>query len=86
MLPRDVLDVTRNGAGQHRTARTLRFATLRLHDFDPAHLWHAYVTNLRTDSRFKDLVRDLGRVDYWRKAGNWGDFCKPVGKDDFECH
>jgi hypothetical protein len=25
-------------------------------------------------------------VDYFRASGNWGDFCKPVGKDDFECH
>jgi len=23
-------------------------------------------------------------VDYWKTNG-WGDFCKPVGKDDFEC-
>ena len=54
--------------------------------FEPAHLWHAYVTNLRTDSRFKDLVKYSGLVDYWRTTGNWGDFWTPVGKDDFECH
>jgi len=23
--------------------------------------------------------------DYWRETGKWGDFCKPVGADDFEC-
>jgi hypothetical protein len=34
---------------------------------------------------FKDLVRDLGLVDYWRTSGKWSDFCHPVGEDDFEC-
>ena len=41
---------------------------------------------LRTDPRFKVIVRDLGLVDYWRASDKWGDFCKPSGKDDFECH
>jgi TolB-like protein len=49
-------------------------------------LWQPYKTNLRSDARFKDIVRDLGLVDYWRTTGSWGDFCKPVGTDDFECH
>jgi uncharacterized protein (DUF885 family) len=49
-------------------------------------LWSPFKTNLRTDPRFKDIVRGLGLVDYWRASGNWGDFCKPLGTDDFECH
>ncbi len=40
----------------------------------------------RDSASFKGLVRDLGLVDYWRSSGQWSDFCKPVGKDDFECH
>lgn len=34
---------------------------------------------------FKDLVREVGLVDYRRSSGNWGDFCYPVSNDDFEC-
>ena len=35
---------------------------------------------------FKDLVTKIGLVHYWRTTGNWGEFCHPVGKDDFECN
>jgi TolB-like protein len=49
-------------------------------------VWYPYVTGLRGDPRFKAIARDQGYADYWRKSGEWGDFCKPVGTDDFECH
>ena len=48
-------------------------------------LWYPYKTGLRQDPRFKQLVRDIGLVDYWRNTGNWGDFCKATSGDDFEC-
>jgi TolB-like protein len=35
-------------------------------------------------SGFKDLVRDIGLVDYWKKRG-WPDKCRAKGEDDFEC-
>ena len=50
-------------------------------------IWDASIhSGLRTDPGFKHLLRELGIVDYWRASGNWGDFCNPVGNDDFECH
>ena len=49
-------------------------------------IWMPYRSPVRRDPRFKQLVRDLGLVDYWRKSGNWGDLCKPAGTDDFECN
>lgn len=49
-------------------------------------IWRPDLAPVRRLPEFKDIVRDLGLVDYWRATGNWGEFCKPVGKDDFECH
>jgi adenylate cyclase len=48
-------------------------------------MWRPIHKGMRRLPGFKDLVRDLGLVDYWRKSGNWGDYCKPVGDDDFVC-
>jgi len=48
-------------------------------------IWNPPLTEMRRLPGFKDLVRDLKLVDYWRATGNWGEFCRPVGEDDFEC-
>ena len=48
-------------------------------------IWRPFRNPLRADPRFKDIVRDLGLVDYYRESGNWGDFCRPLPADDFTC-
>jgi TolB-like protein len=75
----------------HFGDKDLALATLRRNLIDLRGVglhepWLPFETNLRADPRFKELLRDLGLVDYFRASGNWGDFCKPIGKDDFECH
>ena len=47
--------------------------------------WRPINRNMRKLPGFKDYLRKIGLVDYWRKSGNWGDFCHPIGDDDFEC-
>jgi len=49
-------------------------------------LWIPLFKEMRRLSGFKKLIIDLGLVDYWRATGKWGDFCKPIGENDFECH
>jgi hypothetical protein len=48
-------------------------------------LWYPLLGDARKDPRFKAIVRKIGFVDLWRKTGQWGDFCRPLGADDFEC-
>jgi adenylate cyclase len=47
-------------------------------------IWGVLLKKARKTQAFKQLVRDLGLYDYWRKSGKWGDFARPVGDDDFE--
>jgi hypothetical protein len=48
-------------------------------------LWIAPYSALRTLPGYKALMREVGLADYWRPTGDWGDVCRPVGDDDFEC-
>jgi TolB-like protein/tetratricopeptide (TPR) repeat protein len=48
-------------------------------------LWIAPYSTLRTLPGYKALLRETGLADYWRQTGDWGDVCRPVGADDFEC-
>jgi len=47
-------------------------------------LWWSFPTGLRRDPRFKTIVQEMGLVDYWRETGQWGEFARPRGEDDFE--
>lgn len=47
-------------------------------------LWEPIYHGMRKLPGFKDLVREMGLVDYWLTYG-WADACHPVGDNDFEC-
>ncbi len=49
-------------------------------------IWFPLMKQVRRTPAFKQLVRDLGLYDYWRASGQWGDFARPVGADDFEIY
>ena len=49
-------------------------------------IWFPFLRDVRKTAAFKQFVRDLGIDDYWRKSGQWGDFARPVGDDDFEIY
>jgi len=72
--------------GEHELALQLWKELIGLGlDINPL-IWRPIHKGMRQLPGFKDLVREMGLVDYWRKSGNWGDFCRPVGADDFECN
>ena len=48
-------------------------------------LWITPYSGLRSRPEFKKLLIETGVADYWRQTGKWGDGCKPVGADDFQC-
>jgi hypothetical protein len=73
--PAGALELYRSHVDQFRAAR--RNAVT----FD---IWGPVLHDMRKLPGFKDLAREMGLVDYWRTYG-WGDFCKPIGTDDFVC-
>jgi TolB-like protein/DNA-binding winged helix-turn-helix (wHTH) protein/tetratricopeptide (TPR) repeat protein len=48
------------------------------------YIWTPGMQPVRVHPEFKQLVKDLNLVTYWRHYG-WPDHCHPVGTDDFEC-
>ena len=47
--------------------------------------WHPLFRDMRKLPSFKALVREVGLLAYWQTTGEWGDYARPVGTDDFEC-
>ena len=78
-----------DAAGDGETALKSLSAFLAENGDDYAAYWELWTTpysNIRTLPGFKTLLRDAGIVEYWRATGQWGNFCRPLGEDDFECH
>jgi TolB-like protein len=48
-------------------------------------LWILPYSGVRSHPGFKALLREAGVVDAWREAGAWGDGCRPLGREDFQC-
>ncbi len=65
-------------------AAALRRYAIDFHAPRVAGIWHSALTAARRTPAFKQILRDLGLVDYWLASGKWGDFARPVGDDDFE--
>jgi TolB-like protein len=68
------------------TLAALRRSYVDLRGTNIGILWRPYRSDVRSDARFKEILRDLGLVDYFRTSGKWGDFCRPLSADEFECH
>jgi TolB-like protein len=47
-------------------------------------IWLPIMQETRKTTRFKEFVKEIGLVDYWKEYG-WPDLCRPVGDDDFVC-
>ena len=46
--------------------------------------WHPTYAQVRKTARFKNVVRDLGLVEYWEARG-WLPQCRPTQANDFTC-
>jgi len=46
--------------------------------------WRLVARGQGSNPKLKQLFREMGLVDYWKKHG-WPDRCRPKGEDDFEC-
>jgi TolB-like protein len=49
-----------------------------------AYAWVPVFGELRQLEGFRDLMREIGLVDYWQTRG-WPDTCRPLGDDNFVC-
>ena len=46
--------------------------------------WIPALSDVRASPGFRELMREIGMVEYWETYG-WGEFCRPVDAETFEC-
>ena len=56
----------------------------RLNAQNALQFWLPSMREVRQLPRFKEFMREIGLVDYWKQFG-YPMLCRPVGADDFEC-
>jgi tetratricopeptide (TPR) repeat protein len=61
------------------------FADGSMHHQNYWYFWTMPHSGIRAHPEFKRLLIKTGVADYWRRTGRWGDGCKPIGADDFQC-
>ena len=61
------------------------FGDGRLHHRTYWQFWTTPHSGIRAHPEFKRLLIQTGVADYWRQSGRWGDGCRLVGADDFQC-
>ena len=45
--------------------------------------WSPHMQQVRRLRRFKELIREVGFIEYWNEYG-WPDMCRPLGGNDSE--
>jgi hypothetical protein len=58
--------------------------SVKLHTLGLFYIWAPIMREVRQLPRFKEFVKEIGLIDYWKKYG-WPDLCRPVGEDGFVC-
>lgn len=47
-------------------------------------VWQPVIRKVRQTHLFKELLKEIGLVDYWKEYG-WPDLCRPLDNGNFEC-
>jgi TolB-like protein len=83
---RDITDISILAAyfGDPEFAMDTMEKSIRKHAGGLFKIWYPVMKEVRQLPRFKEFVREIGLVDYWKEYG-WPDLCRPVGDDDFVC-
>jgi len=83
---RDISDISILAAyfGDPEFAMDTMEKTTKMHAGHLFKIWFPVMKEVRKLPRFKELLKEIGLIDYWNEFG-WPDLCRPIGDDDFEC-